>query len=603
MSTGFNNDQFFGAGKAGEEQLSAGPNGHWATGSADNPPFKFPGNTIRNQSSSGNVYTTKIQRGYIRSLMTDMEGVSLQIRKCAFQFNPERLATSVAMAQDLLNMMQQDIGQFSVPVAANTNFQFSIDFDRSMELNESSNLSGVNPDMANNMLLDLNPNQVGVLRDIAALNAVIGVGLTPQSVDYAQKVAMRQIVAEQEAQGSSADAAKYEKAKTNVPNIIGAVNFGNSAFLQPLPVRVVFSSLFIVEGFVSNVDIEYQKFTSTMVPMRARCTLQMVATYVGYAKKSTFTTESLKSQHDTWVATQSAATAAQIAHANSLIQSFPSVKVALLYKDNWNGPDTTLRVANVKSMGSQKYGSDWLQAVCAWSTTDKIKNKLDSTSDQDATIHVDASVDVYGPLLKTTDFVDDGTLDSKLHKLSSSVQSDIPDWSHLYGIEKIANTNWGSDTNYRTNYLNKSTVGKVVTSKSTPPEGTLVDTSDWFGGNSVWMMVFNVSVTVTIGADSVTGHGKSYKSVSNPAENNDSATIWNDVVINWDGGIMPGSTLPPANGPQSNPSVSPSTVFVTPPVVKPSQSRAGSLVPGTSSTVGATTTTVNPKPSISRPGR
>jgi hypothetical protein len=72
-------------------------------------------------------------------------------------------------------------------------------------------------------------------------------------------------------------------------------NWGNSAFLIAQPIRVVLSSLFIVEGYVTSTTVMFNKFTPTMVPVQATVGIQMQAMYMGFGKKETFFTKAFAS--------------------------------------------------------------------------------------------------------------------------------------------------------------------------------------------------------------------------------------------------------------------------------------------------------------------
>lgn len=71
------------------------------------------------------------------------------------------------------------------------------------------------------------------------------------------------------------------------------VNFGNSAFLVSLPVRIVFSSLFMVEGYITATTVTFNKFNPNMVPVQCAVNVTMQALYIGFARKDTFLTSSL----------------------------------------------------------------------------------------------------------------------------------------------------------------------------------------------------------------------------------------------------------------------------------------------------------------------
>jgi hypothetical protein len=85
----------------------------------------------------------------------------------------------------------------------------------------------------------------------------------------------------------------YQEAQTNLYN-----NFGNSAFLVSTPIRIVFSSLFMVEGFVTSTMVTFNKFNANMVPTQCSVGITMQAMYIGFARKDTFLTLSLNKQRE-----------------------------------------------------------------------------------------------------------------------------------------------------------------------------------------------------------------------------------------------------------------------------------------------------------------
>ena len=341
--TNFHNDQLYGIELWGEGDLKDAASSFYPpqVKEANNPPFIYPDRVIRTQDADGTIHETKMQRGYIRSMISYVEGAPITIRKCAFQFNPDMLYSNVSMSSDVINAYQQDVGQFAVPLASVTNFSFKLYFDRSMELNNSVKTgTGALASLdEGGMALGGLPGEIGVLRDVAELNAIIGAGITPQTQELAIYNAKAQVTAQVNAatldspDAYGPDTAKGKKYKTASDNldskqgIVSSANFGNTAFLLPLPVRVVFSSLYMVEGFASSVETIYDKFTTTMIPMRAFVTVNMSATYIGYAKKKTYTSESLISQKTSYVEQQSAAQTLSNELVAAAKKSVPSVEL------------------------------------------------------------------------------------------------------------------------------------------------------------------------------------------------------------------------------------------------------------------------------------
>jgi hypothetical protein len=282
---------------------------------SNNKDFVYPSRLIRTGTNSvvdvgGDVQTATrrvlpMQRGYIRSLTTKTNEIGLPERKCQFQFNPQFLVQSVSQNTTILNFLQQDPAQYAQPIPGNVSFSFELFFDRSMELNNAPP-AGSAPDQTSPWERS-DPAYIGVLHDISAFYSVIGVGLSDAMGKYAQKVLENSVQNELadrllDAGGDSettfdADA-EYASATTSINDLL-KYNMGNTAFLLPLPVRVVFSSLYIVEGLVKDVTVTFTKFTRTMVPMQCTLNVLFEAKYIGFAQKDTFFTNVLTEAEDT----------------------------------------------------------------------------------------------------------------------------------------------------------------------------------------------------------------------------------------------------------------------------------------------------------------
>jgi hypothetical protein len=151
----------------------------------------------------------------------------------------------------------------------------------------------------------LGPDQVGVLHDLSSLYSIIGVGVSEYMENRALNAAQEYIgtaidtlvdrktteITSDDTVGLDADQerADYRQAATDFLGL----NRGNTAFLLPLPVRVVFSSLYIVEGLVQDFNVLFTKFSTNMVPMQCSVTVTFEAKYIGFAKKDTFFTDVL----------------------------------------------------------------------------------------------------------------------------------------------------------------------------------------------------------------------------------------------------------------------------------------------------------------------
>lgn len=271
----------------------------YAVPDADNQDFIYPSRAIRTINKDGNLKTEYLKRGYVRSLLT---GDGIDIKRCQFQFNPSAINQSVTQNTSILNFLQINPYQYSQPIPGNVTFQFDLFFDRTMEVNNGSrNTTSLTDDPWNN----LGPEDIGVLHDLGSLYSIIGVGVNEymengmassaeefltQSVDAAVDRLTQQITAEDAVDSASNQRADYKEAVNQLFN----VNKGNTAFLLPLPVRIVFSSLYIVEGLVQDFNVLFTKFNTNMVPMQCSVTVTFEAKYIGFAKKDTFFTNALE---------------------------------------------------------------------------------------------------------------------------------------------------------------------------------------------------------------------------------------------------------------------------------------------------------------------
>lgn len=270
----------------------------------DNPPFLWPSDQYMDITGT----THKIQRGYMRSLITDPE-VDLtrtaKNRRLFFQFNPQVLVRSVQQSVGSMLPLLQDPAQLTQPVPGTTSFGFELMFNREHEVNAGYN----NP---NTEWLTL-PNQsealvseIGVLADLMILDTITGQGLSEDMINSVvrqarQKYAnINEINAKEKERlkkaGIKAETLDYEPLVVPEESEIKEIftnNFGNSAFLNPLPFRVLFSSLFMVEGVATSIDVVFQKFSRTMVPTQCKVTINMYALYFGFAKKNTFIFDNL----------------------------------------------------------------------------------------------------------------------------------------------------------------------------------------------------------------------------------------------------------------------------------------------------------------------
>ena len=289
------------------------------TSDQQNQSFAYPERSIRVAYSKPyapltgeHIVTTQepykrleLKRGYIRSIELPDSG-SLgrgysNRRKLNFQFNPQVLTQSVSQNTTVLNFMQQSPSDYARPMPGTVTTGFDLFFDRSKEINEFRTSDESFIDLASESPWEeLGPSVIGVLHDLSMLFNIIGVGVSQKKKDdiiaglTAEAIAdvLAGDATDEEGENTRSEAEQAADAKSQVESFVG-LNVGNTAFLLPLPVRIVFSSLYIVEGFVKDVSVIFTKFTHSMVPMQCTVSVSFEAKYIGFAKQDTYLTSSL----------------------------------------------------------------------------------------------------------------------------------------------------------------------------------------------------------------------------------------------------------------------------------------------------------------------
>jgi hypothetical protein len=325
---GYREDGFFNIDWA-QDTRGAKPSG----GGKENPPFMFPDKNIRfldAQSELQRKFNSfadtisrgdyKIHRGYIRNLEQPQFG-NVPISRCNFQFNPQEIRQNVAMREDLYLPLLQDVAQLSQPIGAVVNFTFDLLFDRSHELSKGRKTgeSWLDYSQSSEENVDpLNPNpdkdayDIGVMADLRILYSVIGQGFSREMLEFQKKTLVsgaERILGNQiDAETSTEDGATTEGTETSsstTSSTLGEVddaalndileaNYGNWGLLMPNPVRVMFSSLFMLDGFITGTNVDFLKFNTKMVPLMCRVTMNMSAMYIGFARQDTFLTKTFK---------------------------------------------------------------------------------------------------------------------------------------------------------------------------------------------------------------------------------------------------------------------------------------------------------------------
>jgi len=304
----------------------------------ENQSFQFPTNVARVAStanlqkgslSDANAESVTLTRGFMRNLMTDLGENQPRFPdvRCFFQFNPQDIEHVIEARKDMYLPILQDPQQLRQPMAGNAMFNFELIFDRTMEVN-SSTYSTVSrggepiPDPKS-------PGTVGVFHDLRVLYSIIGQGLSEELLEAqqvklkndAKAFAIKNYNSLNVQYNAQSDAFTSNKTLTNPeddvysddPNSVATADFlnkltsdpasinsfladfniGNSAFLIPQPCRVVFSPVFMVDGFVMGTKVLFTKFSTKMIPTQCKVYITMQATYLGFARAKTFVTEQL----------------------------------------------------------------------------------------------------------------------------------------------------------------------------------------------------------------------------------------------------------------------------------------------------------------------
>jgi len=148
-------------------------------------------------------------------------------------------------------------------------------------------------------------DQIGVLADLNVLYTVIGQGLSKNMIDSqlkgiqnnATRVYGNANPAAEEDTGTTDETttpstafSAYDPASVANGAEFQSMNDGNAAFLMPNPVRLMFSSLFMLDGFITGTNVDFLKFSTKMVPVTCKVSVSMMAVYIGFARTDTFLT-------------------------------------------------------------------------------------------------------------------------------------------------------------------------------------------------------------------------------------------------------------------------------------------------------------------------
>jgi len=299
--------------------------------SRENKPFAFPGPLSRNISQS----STKVKRGFMRSIIlggdvanaltpggkSNSTSAPGNIR-LNFQFNPEYIERRVSQSPGAVNPLLQNPQNLTQAVPGTAVFNFTMMFNREAEV-AAQRQRFVRSDGSIEEPLNFNlfakedfdefsiedslkdPGKVGVMHDLSLFDKIIGQGITKDLVDTITRYTQQQVIAinnniDNETEDDKKQRIEFEQEQQTAFDSSLQKNFGNSAFLNPMPVRIVFSDLFMVEGLIVGSAVAFQKFNQDMIPTICQVNCELMALYVGFAKRKAFLSDNLTD----WATTQ-----------------------------------------------------------------------------------------------------------------------------------------------------------------------------------------------------------------------------------------------------------------------------------------------------------
>lgn len=414
------------------------------TGKSDgvsrNRPFAYPGPTQRNLNKDGKFEESKVmQRGYIRSIPTKVYGIQQPVMKASFQFNPSALQQSVQAQADTLDLIRQDPSQYSTPKPGNTNLAFNLKFDRSHELNNYKENVDYGNDRKN--VWSRGPEMVGVYHDIDALYRVIGQGAYAETHQYLKEVVRRRGVLSlndstgstvgdwvggaaggTDIQGDDDEGFTFDDSlEYLIGNGAEGGLFNNTAFLVPQPVRLVFSSLFVVEGYVMASNVTYSRWTPSLVPIMADVSLTIDAKDIGFSRPKMLLTSALEvaaKNAEQEVQEQQDAQQEAVTEALSMIRSAQVGIIDLTERERFGVDDDWGNTNNGKGLGhvlwhldnrwvdgsTEKEGRPWSHLFKSCYLTgqgdghEKLKSYFEDGTIKSITMRY--NVELYGPYKK-----------------------------------------------------------------------------------------------------------------------------------------------------------------------------------------------------------
>lgn len=476
-----------------------------------NPRFIYPTRVVRmvenavGQRGPGGVVpiTVPLKSGFMRNVNTGYasSGVNMPRTKLQFQFNPQEIQQEVVARQDMYLSVLQDPAQLSQPVAGNANFRFDLLFDRTMEVkNGGGKTGGVRVDDPPGVSPgDGGPGDaadIGVLADLQVMYAIIGQGMNSLTVseqsarikditkrEYERAVSAQdpffnKLNAFNQAKITTDDKVIYEKKDfeelyNKAFKDYSNVNIGNAAFLVPMPVRIVFSSLYMVDGYVVKSSVLFTKFSTKLVPIQCRVMLEVNAVYLGFARDTTFLTQ----QIDKNVSSERQAKVLTQTEVNNFIKEYATKYLATL-NVNFSGDPTKANpfivpsfavgdfggiYSNPTAAGFASKGEWWVPpdddnpsiSVAFMASSDKSNSKVKDFYKSGGSVSIDqyVKVEVYGPYDSKTAAESDKKLTANKvgiytqNKLcNSESQWDSGSWSFTNSNFNAANVSNGAIT-------------------------------------------------------------------------------------------------------------------------------------------------------------
>lgn len=359
----------------------------------ENQAFIYPGPYARN--ISGTNTDAKMRRGFMRSIIMG-DDIAKQFGvtgpgnlRLNFQFNPEYIERRVSQSPGAVNPLLQNPANLTQAVPGTAQFNFTMTFNREAEValsRDRLNFDSTTDDEDGIRDGLKDPGKVGVMHDLAIFDKIIGQGISEELVNIITAYTRQQTAANNNAAASNVNndnddsgSAITEFNETAFRDSINA-NFGNSAFLNPMPVRIVFSDLFMVEGLIVGSAVAFQKFSQNMIPTVCQVNCEVYALYVGFAKKKAFLTNNLTD----WAKT-SANDAAKNATDTNAAKSNMAKRVKRVYVV-MNSSDTTLTQQDRENLEVPDFNSDAMKILAPTITNLFYQGNLSNNNDRFVTL-------------------------------------------------------------------------------------------------------------------------------------------------------------------------------------------------------------------------